>query len=85
MIPINRIDIELYTEPLILMGMDHHQIVYKFRSTSKSKKIDEKTNYDLLELEYSNFLKFWESTATSEKLTTAKKQKVRIWRYQNPT
>ena len=65
-------NIELYTEPFILMGMDHQQIVYKFRSTSKSKKIDEKTKYDLLELDYSNFLKFWESTADIEKVTMEK-------------
>ena len=68
-------NIESYTEPFILMGMDHQQIVYKFRSTSKSKKIDERTKYDLLELEYSNFLKFWESTADIEKLTREKKLK----------
>lgn len=64
--------IELYTEPFILMGMDHQQIVYKFRSTSKSKKIDEETKYDLLELEYSNFLKFWESTADIKNVTMEK-------------
>ena len=63
---------ELYTGPFILMGMDHQQMVYKFRSTSKSKKIDEKTKYDLVKLEYSNFLKFWESTANIEKVTMEK-------------
>ena len=57
------------------MGMDHQQIVYKFRSTSKSKKIDEKTKYDLVKLEYSNFLKFWESTADIQKVTMEKKLK----------
>ena len=66
---------ELYTEPFILMGMDHQLIVYKFRSTSKSKKIDEKTKYDLVKLEYSNFLKFWESTADIQKVTMEKKLK----------
>ena len=55
-----------------MMGMDHQQIVYKFRSTSKSKKIDEETKYDLLELEYSNFLKFWESTADIKNVTMEK-------------
>ena len=66
------------------MGMDHQQIVYKFRSASKSKKIDEKTNYDLLELEYSNFLKFWESTANIEKVTMEKKLKSDRSFNQNP-
>ena len=75
---------ELYTEPFMLMGMDHQQIVYKFRSTSKSKKIDEKAKYDLLELEYSNFLKFWESTADIEKVTMEKKLKSDRSFNQNP-
>jgi hypothetical protein len=61
---------ELYTEPFILIGMDHQQIAYRFKSIPKSKISNEMTQYDLFEVEYSNFLKCWESTTTSEKHTT---------------
>ena len=65
---------EIYTEPFVLIGVDRQQRVYRFRSTSKITKLEESTQYELFELEYSNFLKFWESTATSEQLTTIKKR-----------
>jgi len=50
----------------------------------KIKKIDEKTRYDLVELEYSNFLKIWESTADIEKVTMEKKLKSDRSFNQNP-
>ncbi len=65
---------ELYTDPFILMGREQQQVAYRFRSTPKSKKSNEMTQNDLYELEYSNFLKCWESTGTSEKLTIIRKR-----------
>ena len=56
--------------------MDHQQIAYRFKSTPKSKISNEMTQYDLFEVEYSNFLKCWESTTTSEKHTTLRSEKM---------
>jgi len=70
---------EIYTEPFVLNGVaDRQQRVYRFRSTSETTKLVEDTQYDLFELEYSNFLKFWESTATRDKFTNKKKRKDEI-------
>ena len=64
------INTELYIEPFVLTAIYHQQIAYRFRSGPKIKKNSEMTRYDLFEVEYSNFLKYWESATTSGNYTT---------------
>ena len=66
---------ELYIEPFVLTAMDHQHIAYRFRSPPKSKKNSEMIRYDLFEVEYSNFLKCWESATTSGNYTTLRDRK----------